>query len=355
MGLRGEEFARAFEKPWVSFAIIAGSATGSSWLNHLLADHSHPCITSADEILLENRTLYRMFRLIDREPARLRKEGAENGISRALKDIDEVNREEMRRRAATAHIIPGLQARMRGCPFWAGGVKFNALDRDVTDRNVRAVANELWSAGWRVIMLRRTNLLDLQLSHISREMTGATHCTHLDCDPHSLNVSIKLHCDNALAYIGAHTEGNERIEAPVRQPPWNSSDGRILWLEYERLQERDQGVVDATELLGFSASSACELKIGIDKRVAQTQREMIHKYDTLARCLNDSGHGRFLHPDYRPRSNPLPSQNESRCGSPAHQDGWLGFGLNPETRPSHNMTKLNMLNYAMNTPEWIEK
>jgi hypothetical protein len=75
-----------------------------------------------------------------------------------------------------------------------------------------------------------------------------------------------------------------------------------------------------SQALGFGREHACLLRVDLQKRVQQTQREAIRDFDAVGACLRGSGpcaaqracspdprDAALLRPDFRPGDSPLPA------------------------------------------------
>ena len=292
--------------PW---ALLAESSTGSTWVNHVLS--SHPCVVSVGELLMTNATAARMWHKLD------------GGVDAVLQDVAARNRAQLAARVAAAE-----------CPRSAGGIKLKLVERDVTfgeGGNALKVVAALARLKYHVILLQRTNHLDSILGRLSRKQTGVTHChsSHgpvtkpkvgrrlSKCDATNLNVSFVLPCDrarDAIDRLMLRRQASNLIFRRWPSPP--DGTGRMLRIEYETLVGAPAGWLATLRLLRLQAPAvaACSLRGEHEKRVLQTQREMLSNYDQLARCLRAAG------PVYehqlsarRPVSGTLPREDRSLC------------------------------------------
>ena len=276
------------------FALLASSGSGSSWLNHMLS--SHPCISNAGEYLLHNTSEQHLFR-------------TPGGVSIVLDRIVEHVDEQLRRRRRES-------PEARACTRLMAGVKLKAFARDVLvgpGGNLRFVSKQLAQKGWRVILLQRRNHLARYLGQVSRKKTGVMHCP-AGCDPSDLNVSIVLNCNRTLTKIS----GWESLEgeAETEFGRWKGS-GRFLSLDYEELLRSPRSWANIMQVLGFPPSDACRLYTAGQKRVQQTQREMVENWDNFSLCVQTHWprFGPLLMPDERPRSGPLPRDEPLMCST----------------------------------------
>mmetsp|Transcript_19330 Transcript_19330/g.32329 ORF Transcript_19330/g.32329 Transcript_19330/m.32329 type:complete len:275 (-) Transcript_19330:253-1077(-) len=257
------------------FAIIAASDTGSTWLNHVLA--SHLCISSAGEYLM-NR------------PAELQKfhSGHQSRLLEVLKNIENHNR----------------PSRYFRCNHTAGGVKLKAIARDVTHDNAAQVAKALRERKWKVIQLDRHNGLEHMLGAESRAKAPGLHCKS-SCNAFDLNFSATLNCHAAISHIRNYESARQEIDRHFTHD--------TLKVRYELLLSSSHPWHAMMVHLGFRSVDACMLQSSFQKRVKQTQREMIRNYNEIARCLTTAGYSRFLRPDHRPSDGPLPRDVEPLC------------------------------------------
>ena len=296
----------------VKYALLGASARGSTWVNHML--DSHPCIVSVGEYLMRNRSELSLFH---DGPA-----GVRLVLGRIQATLDGALRER-RRRSEEA----------RKCTRMAGGVKLKTVARDVTSRNLRAVSNQapprpctaarprardrlcrrgaqLAENGWRVLLLQRRNHLEHVLGGTSRRETGTMHCLK-DCDPFSLNTSVKLDCKGTLGKMREWAASKAELDGEFGR--WAATK-RFANLEYERLLRSPRGWARALRALGFPGEDACLLTTARQKRVQQTQREMIRNWDAFSACVRaDGAFGEMLRPDERPRSGPQPRDSVEMC------------------------------------------
>jgi len=280
--------------PRAKFALLASSGSGSTWVNHMLS--SHPCISSAGEYLLGNVSEQQVFR-------------APGGVSIVLDRIVEKVDEQLRQ-----HRRESREA--RACTRLVAGVKLKAFARDVLGGpggNLRSVSRVLAQKGWRVVFLQRQNHLARYLGQVSRKKTGVMHCP-AGCDPSDLNVSAVLNCNRTLTKISGwemlRSEANEEFRR------WTGS-GRFLSLNYEELLRSPRSWASIMQTLGFPPGDACRLYTAGQKRVQQTQREMVQNWDNFSECVHTHW-PRFrplLRPDERPRSGPLPRDDPVMCGT----------------------------------------
>ena len=276
-------------------ALLASSGSGSTWVNRMLS--SHPCISSVGEYLMNNVSEQQVFR-------------APGGVSvvldRIVKKVDEQLRQH-RRESREA----------RACTRMVAGIKLKAFERDVLGGpggNLRSVSRVLAQKGWRVVFLQRRNHLERYLGQVSRRKTGVRHC-QAGCDPSDLNVSAVLDCNRTLTKISEWEM--LRSEAHEEFKRWRGS-GRFLSLNYEELLRSPRGWASIMQTLGFPPDDACRLYAAVQKRVQQTQREMVQNWDNFSECVHTHWPTRFrslLRPDERPRSGPLPRDHPVMCGA----------------------------------------
>ena len=273
--------------PW---ALVAQSRSGSTWVNHVLA--THPCVVSANELLMSNSTAHRLFH------------GNLSEVSRVLDDVRDSTRTQARLR--------------RQCAHTAGGIKLKLAERDITfgsDGNSARVVQALVLGGWRVILLHRSNYLDHMLGFLSRRRTGVLHCHTDQCDPQTLNTSLRVGCE-----LARHSIDRLRLRSRATEMLFAgsalASSPHFVRLDYDVLVRQPAEWRRLLVLLGLPASDACGLRDGyVTKRVQQTQREMISNWKELERCMRAMGapYARHLRPDVRPTSGRLPS-NDVMCG-----------------------------------------
>ena len=278
----------------VKFALLGSSGSGSSWVNHML--NSHPCISSANEYLKGNTSELALFHAGPK--------GVAVVLDRILDQVDEHLRQ--RRRGS---------AEARACKRVAAGVKFKTLARDVVPGptgNLRPVSNQLAQKGWRVVLLQRRNHLGQYLGQVSRQKTGSMHCLR-NCDPFHLNVTTNLNCNRTLNKMNAWEELKGELDTEFRR--WRGS-GRFVSLIYEELLRSPRDWARAMNVLGFLPEEACRMQTSRQKRVQQTQREMIRNWDNFSACVHTHAphFGGLLNPDDRPHSGPLPKEDASMCG-----------------------------------------
>ena len=247
------------------WALVAQSSSGSTWVNHVLA--SHPCIASSNEYLMNNATARRLFR--QGQPA----------VSRVLEDVDARNRDALRRRK---------------CPSGtAGGVKLKLAERDIVfgpDGNARAVMEALRLGGWRVLHLDRTQYLDQWLSSSSRRQTGVLHCRTGSCDRGALNSSMRVRCADAR-YAIERLRLRARATALLFEQPLRGGLP-LRRVVYESLVARPaewEALLRWVSAGAWNSTEACVLADEHEKRLVQTQRQLIANYDTLAACLREAG------------------------------------------------------------------
>ena len=280
--------------PRAKFALLASSGSGSSWVNHMLS--SHPCISSAGEYFLNNVSEQNVFRT----PG-----GVSVVLDRIVEQVDEQLRQQ-RRESREA----------RACTRLVAAVKLKAFARDVLvgpGGNLRSVSKLLAQKGWRVVFLQRQNHLARYLGQVSRKKTGVMHCPK-GCDPSDLNVSTVLNCNRTMTKISwwetFKGEADEELER------WRGS-GRFLSLNYEELLRSPRSWASIMQVLGFPPADACQLYTAGQKRVQQTQREMVRNWDNFSVCVHTHWprFGHLLRPDERPRSGPLPRDEPLMCGT----------------------------------------
>ena len=272
------------ERPHVLWALVAQSRSGSTWVNHVLA--SHPCVVSANELLMSNTSARRLFH------------GGLHDVQAVLADVRESTRAQAQSR--------------RGCKRTAGGLKLKLAERDITfgpDGNSATVVEALLLSGWRVILLQRANFLDHMLGFLSRKRTGVPHCrTDQGCDPNSLNTSLRIGCEHVRHSIDRLRLRSRATEVLVEKSQLAASPA-FMRLDYQMLVSRPQEWSRVVQLLGLPATEACKLRDGfVTKRVQQTQREMIANWDELSGCMRAMGEPYFKHlrGDARPVSGRLP-------------------------------------------------
>ena len=296
-----------FFTPW---ALLAASSTGSTWVNHVLS--SHPCVASVGEILLSNRSAASHFHA---SPPSTEK------ISAVLAHVTASNLATLRSRTTSG-----------SCSRLAGGVKLKLAERDVTfgeNGNARAVAAALQREGFRVILLRRSNHLDSVIGRLSRQRTGQLHCrrdrgghhgsgdgSHTGCNPAALNLSLHMHCSRTRSAVDRLRLRHRASESVTR-----STGISVLRLEYEQLvggpRVSNPLWEAAMRHLDLEPSDACLLRdASYQKRVVQTQREIVTNFDMLAACFEHAGpaYARLLRPDVRPASGQLPWQDAEGTG-----------------------------------------
>ena len=298
------------DPPHTPWALIAGSSSGSTWVNNVLA--GHPCATSVGEILMSNLTASQIFH------------SSAAGIGKVLQDIDIINRQTLHRRAAE----PGAAK----CKHTAGGVKLKLFERDIIvgksqkgDENALKVAAALRSHGVKVLLLKRTNHLNNYLGRLSRHRTGVLHCrSGTKCDPSTLNISIAVNCKSAISSIDRlrlRMRASDLLFASDQSGTQVSTDGSsgVLQLHYEHLISTPQMWLTMMRFLDLPADSACLLTDTFQKRVLQTQREMIRNWHALSTCFEKSGpfYRKLLQPDQRPSSGLLPRDTRALC--PSHR------------------------------------
>ena len=332
-------------QPFVPWALLAGSSSGSTWVNHVLS--SHPCVTSVGEILMRNATASGLFH------------ASLEGISAVLHDVSAINSRVLRERAGTSK-----------CNAIAGGIKLKLGERDVVfgaNGNAVAIADGLRQNGFQVFLLQRNNHLDNVLGRLSRKQTGILHCTkgglgpggssrntsrtsassssggvggsssgkqqHVGCDPSALNTSLTVKCKAAMNTIDSlrlRKRASELLFSAdeVVTDEMNSSSrrsgsrggaalgaGRVLLMDYERLVSSPRMWLAALRLLRLPAASRCELRDEHQKRVVQTQRELIRNFHGLSACFQREGpqYARLLAPDRRPASGVIPRDSPDLC------------------------------------------
>jgi|MesohylFT_1024984.scaffolds.fasta_scaffold34148_1 hypothetical protein len=292
---------------FVPWALLAGSSTGSTWVNNVLS--SHPCVASVGEILMRNQTAAKLFH------------AGVDGVSTVLEDVANQNRQQLQQRPNASQ-----------CDTVAGGVKLKLGERDIefspNGGNALEVAEALKRLGYRVIVLQRNNHLDNVIGRLSRRRTGVLHCKgsatagSSGCDPARLNTSLRLNCQKTISTIntlrlrkrasemlfGSAELANERAGRRARA-------GRVLVMEYETLIGTPSLWTAALKLLGLPATSSCLLRDDYRKRIVQTQRELIVNYVALARCFERDGqqYAQHLAPDRRPKSGVIPRDSRELC------------------------------------------
>ena len=292
---------------FVPWALLAGSSTGSTWVNHVLS--SHPCVVSVGEILMRNQTAAKLFH------------AGVDGVSTVLEDVADQNRQQLRQRPNASQ-----------CASVAGGVKLKLGERDIefspNGGNALEVAEALKRHGYMVIVLQRNNHLDNVIGRLSRRRTGVLHCKGRatagspGCDPARLNTSLRLNCQKTISTIntlrlrkrasevlfGSAALANESAGRRARA-------GRVLVMEYETLISTPSPWTAALKLLGLPAASSCLLRDDYRKRIVQTQREIIVNYAALARCFEREGqhYAQHLAPDRRPKSGVIPRDSRELC------------------------------------------
>ena len=279
-----------------SWALVAQSRSGSTWVNHVLA--SHPCVMSANEFLMVNQTARRLFH------------GSTKDIQSVLVDIKEKNQ---------------LQLLGRNCNGTAGGVKFKLADRDITygaGGNSGRVLQALFVTGWRVIFLERTNYLDHFLGLRSRHRTGVLHCRTgkgtKGCNTSQLSTAFPVPCKSAMQSIDTmrlrsratqmlFSKSNFSLPALSGSGPTLTSS-RFVRVEYEQLVQRPRDWMQLLELIGIASADKCLLRDDYTKRILQTQRELILNFDALSTCMGNRGlvYSKHLQPDVRPIAGRLP-------------------------------------------------
>ena len=232
------------------------------------------------------------------------------GIEAVLAHVTNENRGKLSRRMT--------QSGAPGCSSTAGGVKLKLVERDITfgsDGNANFVAAALRRQGYHVLMLSRSNHLDTMIGGMSRRRTGVLHCRHgakdAGCDPAKLNVSLSLKCSKARDVID-QLRLRKRASSQVFRG-WNDTVGGVgslLRVEYEALVANPRMWLSAMRLLRLPDHSACLLRDAHQKRVVQTQRELISNYAPFAACLRRQGtaYAKLLVPDRRPTSGKLPRE-----------------------------------------------
>lgn len=219
------------------------------------------------------------------------------------------------------------------CSHTAGGLKLKLVERDIVfgrKGNVLDVVDALGALGYNVIVLQRSNHLDNLLGRMSRRRTGVLHCKQRDgtgasasfnkgrCDPARLNMSVTLSCSKARASIDRLRLRKRAKDLMFRQwPDAADGSGRVLRIEYEALVRSPSTWVSLMRLLGLpGATDACLLRDRFQKRVTQTQRELIRNFEGLSSCLQRSGaiYAGLLHGDFRPASGRLPRDTRALCG-----------------------------------------
>lgn len=257
------------------------------------------------------------------------------GVEQVLRDVVARNKETLRLRAETT-------AGRDRCSSTAGGVKLKLVERDIKfghdgSSNAMEVAAALRKLGFHVILLERANHLDNVLGRLSRKRTGVLHCKseHGKCDPSKLNISLRLNCKEAIKTIDRlrlrqrasellFTDGRLGAGGTLRNPTAaepNGGAGRVLRLQYESLVERPELWRSALRLLRLPTSDACLLEDGHQKRVVQTQREVILNWHAFAPCMRQAGsvYARLLRPNRRPASGLMPRHVPSLCAGPGRR------------------------------------
>ena len=306
--------------PFQPWALLADSSSGSTWVNHVLS--SHPCAVSQGEYLMTNKTAAALFHQ------------SPEGIAAVLRDVAARNRDALSRRGANLTVH---------CTRFAGGVKLKLVERDVlfgNDGNALAVAAALGRQGYNVLLLHRTNHLDSLLGRMSRKRTGVLHCKKEKAEmcKKSLNTSFVLSCARARDAIDRYRLRRRASELLFRNwPSPLNGTGTVLRLEYERLVGSPRTWLSALRLIrllddndasseGDSSSSStrrgshyysgCVLRDEYQKRVTQTQRELISNYAALSSCLRRAGHAYSkLLVERRPASGALPRDDPRLCAS----------------------------------------
>ena len=297
------------------------------------------------------------------------------GIATVLQDVISINSQALRQRTLSAD---GGSAT---CRTLAGGVKLKLGERDVifgAGGNAQQVADELRKHGYHVLLLQRNNHLDNVLSRQSRKRTGVLHCSKLQqrgsereraCDPSALNTSLRIGCAQAKAAVdklrlrkraskllfstdeiavdeepsswsrsraGVVSDSDRHREASSRgegsaggvgggggsspEGRHSSGRGRVLIVDYEKLVASPRLWLATLRLLRLPVSTRCLLRDEHQKRVVQTQREMVRNYDALSTCFRRAGapYERLLTSDRRPSSGVIPRDSAELC--PAQQD-----------------------------------
>ena len=165
-----------------------------------------------------------------------------------------------------------------------------------------------------MLLLQRRNHLDHILGAQSRHATGTMHCLR-DCDPFSLNTSVRLPCNSTLLKLDEWESSTQAFDLEFSR--WGGR-GRALTLDYEALLKSAKGWADALELFGFPREDACYMSSPRQKRVQQTQREMITNWDELEGCVRGlaPSHAHLLRPDARrDRGRRATAENVRRGGA----------------------------------------
>jgi hypothetical protein len=211
----------------------------------------------------------------------------------------------------------------------AGGVKLKLAERDVlfgrTEFNALKVARALHREGYRVLLLHRTNHLDNLLGRMSRHKTGVLHCHGDDAARErcakKINTSMVVSCKMAVPMIDklrlrkrASELLFERNFAP-RAGDASNKTGHVLRVEYEHLVDHPRDWLDMLRLLRLPVQSACLLRDEHQKRVVQTQQEIIRNWKAFSSCFRDAGlvYAKLLQPDRRPASGRLPRRDPELC------------------------------------------
>ena len=137
------------------------------------------------------------------------------------------------------------------------------------------------------------------------------HCLK-NCDPFQLNVTTTLNCSKTLNKMKTWDALKDELDAEFDR--WRNT-GRFVRLIYEQLLRSPRDWARVMQMLGFPPEEACRMTTLRQKRVQQTQREMIQNWDNFSACVHARApHFRgLLNPDERPRSGPLPRDEPSMC------------------------------------------
>lgn len=276
-----------------SWALIAESSSGSTWMNHVLS--SHPCVASANEILMNNLSLQHLFH------------GDLSDVRRAIHFINQ---------SSYAKVL--AQAQNSTCNDTSSGVKLKMASRDITfgpsgsAKNVLQVLSEF---GWKVIVLHRTNYLEQMMSSISRHRTGVMHCkTSRGCLPSQLNMSVMPSCERTKLWIDKYGLAERSFAEILAQSPLAGS-ANLVHVKYEEIVQQSTQWLKLVTFVGLQPTDACKLhEDSHAKRVQQTQREIIQDWPTFETCMRSMGaqYAKHLNPDVRPISGRLP-RYEKEC------------------------------------------
>jgi len=169
------------------------------------------------------------------------------------------------------------------------GFKVKVYQLEKTQRqDPGKVLNDLHEGGWKIIYLRRTNLLRHAISDLRSEKTGHFHSTPGGAAPRGTRLKIDVSWDELVQHIEFREECLEKEHAALAGLPY-------LTIEYEQnLMGEDAQRDTMNRVYEFLGVPSHDASTGFKKVTSKNIGDDVANFDDLTARLEASGYAQYL-------------------------------------------------------------